>query len=59
MAEMDFYAEMIGQKPVTSLYIGGGTPTTLLERGLGKMIGHLREAFNLQCEIHLESHPTT
>jgi oxygen-independent coproporphyrinogen-3 oxidase len=56
-AEMDFYAELIGTKPVTSLYIGGGTPTTMLAGGLDEMIGHLRRVFNLQCDIHMESHP--
>ena len=57
ITEMNFYAEIIGKKPVTSLYIGGGTPTTMLDHDLGKMIGHLREEFNLQCDIHTESHP--
>ena len=56
-AEMDFYAEIVGNKPVTSLYIGGGTPTTMLDRGLEEMIGHVRTVFNLQCDIHMESHP--
>lgn len=56
-AEMDFYAELVGPKPVTSLYIGGGTPTTLLACGLDELIGHLRDVFNLQCDIHMESHP--
>lgn len=55
--EMDVYAGIMGAKPITSLYIGGGTPTTLLDRGLEEIIGHLREAFNLQCDIHMESHP--
>jgi coproporphyrinogen III oxidase-like Fe-S oxidoreductase len=54
--EMDFYADLIGKKPVTSLYIGGGTPTTMLDTGLGELIGHMREVFNLQCDIHMESH---
>jgi coproporphyrinogen III oxidase-like Fe-S oxidoreductase len=57
ITEMDFYAEIIGNKPVTSLYIGGGTPTTMLDSGLGKIIGHIRDVFNLQCDIHMESHP--
>ena len=55
--EMDFYANLIGNKPVTSLYIGGGTPTTMLHHGLGEILGHMRDVFNLQCEIHMESHP--
>ena len=56
-AEVDFYSDIVGNKPVTSLYIGGGTPTTMLDSGLGEMIGHIRDVFNLQCDIHMESHP--
>lgn len=56
-AEIDFYSEIAGRKPMTSLYIGGGTPTTMLDSGLGEIIEHVRNAFNLQCDIHMESHP--
>ena len=55
--EMDFYSQLARDKPITSLYIGGGTPTTMLHSGLGEIIGHMRHAFNLQCDIHMESHP--
>jgi menaquinone C8-methyltransferase len=55
--EIDVYAAMAGGKPVTSFYIGGGTPTTTLHHGLAEMIGHVRGAFSLQCDIHMESHP--
>jgi len=55
--EIDFYSGIVGRKPVTSFYIGGGTPTTMLHCGLTDMIGHIRDVFNLQCEIHMESHP--
>lgn len=57
VGEMDYYAALIGNKPITSLYIGGGTPTTMLNTGLQKIVDHLRRVFNLQCHIHLESHP--
>ena len=55
--EMDFYSDIMGNKPVTSVYIGGGTPTTMLDSGLDEMIGHIRASFNLQSDIHMESHP--
>ena len=32
--EIDFYSGLLGDKPVTSFYIGGGTPTTMLIAGL-------------------------
>jgi oxygen-independent coproporphyrinogen-3 oxidase len=55
--EMALYGDLVGNKPVTSLYIGGGTPTTLLHSGLDSLLGTLRSRFNLQCDIHMESHP--
>jgi len=55
--EIDIYSDIIGKKPVTSFYIGGGTPTTMLYSGLSDMIGHIYKVFNMQCDIHIESHP--
>lgn len=55
--EMDFYAQFIGGTPVTSIYIGGGSPTTMLECGLDEMIERMRDRFDLRCDIHMESHP--
>jgi oxygen-independent coproporphyrinogen-3 oxidase len=55
--EIDFYSDIVGNKPITSFYIGGGTPTTMLDTGLADMIGHIRDVLNVRCDIHLESHP--
>ena len=55
--ELDFYAGLVGDKPVTSFYIGGGTPTSMLHTGLAGIIRHAQDVLNLQCDIHLESHP--
>jgi coproporphyrinogen III oxidase-like Fe-S oxidoreductase len=55
--EIDFYADIVGKRPITSFYIGGGTPTTMLHSGLADIIGHMRGVLNLQCDIHMESHP--
>jgi coproporphyrinogen III oxidase-like Fe-S oxidoreductase len=55
--EIDFYSGIIGDKPVTSFYIGGGTPTTMLNSGLGDILDHIFNNFNMQCDIHMESHP--
>ncbi len=55
--EVDFYADLAGDRAITSFYIGGGTPTTLLDRGLAGIIERIRGAFNFQCDIHMESHP--
>jgi len=55
--EIDFYSDIVGNKPVTSLYIGGGTPTTMLNHGIEDILMHIYDRFNMQCEIHMESHP--
>ena len=55
--EVDFYADLVGDRAITSFYIGGGTPTTLLHRGLAGIVERIRGAFNLQCDLHMESHP--
>jgi oxygen-independent coproporphyrinogen-3 oxidase len=55
--EIELYSGLLGSKPVTSFYIGGGTPTTMLHEGLGSILENVYKKFNMQCEIHLESHP--
>ncbi len=55
--EIDVYAGIVGNRPVTSLYIGGGTPTTMLHNGIEDILTHLKSRLNIQCDIHMESHP--
>lgn len=55
--EIDFYADIVGNRPVTSLYIGGGTPTTMLHNGLPEILEHLYKTFHMECFIHMECHP--
>jgi len=55
--EIDFYAPMLTNKPITNFYIGGGTPTTMVGRGIAEIINHVYKRFNMQCQIHMESHP--
>ncbi|MBN1641386.1 MAG: radical SAM protein [Anaerolineae bacterium] len=57
LQEIDAYAPLIGDRPVTSFYIGGGTPTTMLYDGLDQILAHVFEVLNVQCGIHMESHP--
>ncbi|MBM4429149.1 MAG: radical SAM protein, partial [Chloroflexi bacterium] len=57
MREVDMYAAQLGDKPVTSFYIGGGTPTTMLHTGLPDLLDHIYRSLNMRCDIHLESHP--
>ncbi len=55
--EIDIYAGLIGDTPVTSFYIGGGTPTTMLHDGLPDILEHVFDSFNMRCDVHMESHP--
>lgn len=57
MKEIDSYIPLLGNKPITTFYIGGGTPTTMIGQGLEEIIGHIYRNFNMQCHVHLESHP--
>lgn len=57
MRETDYYTAIAGDRPVTSFYIGGGTPTTMINNGLEEIIGHIYRSFNMQCSVHIESHP--
>ena len=55
--EINLYSEVVGDRPVTSFYIGGGTPTTMLSSGIEESLEYIFKAFNMQCGIHMESHP--
>ncbi|MFC1572240.1 coproporphyrinogen-III oxidase family protein [Candidatus Eisenbacteria bacterium] len=55
--EIAFYSGVVGSRPVTSLYIGGGTPTTMLDGGLADILGCIHDAFDVRCGVHMESHP--
>ena len=57
LSEIDSYADLAGKRPVTSFYIGGGTPTTMLYSGLDRILDRVFKAFNMRCGIHMESHP--
>jgi oxygen-independent coproporphyrinogen-3 oxidase len=57
MKETDYYASMLKGKPVTSFYIGGGTPTTMLGKGIDAIINHIYSRFDMHCHVHMESHP--
>jgi coproporphyrinogen III oxidase-like Fe-S oxidoreductase len=55
--EIENYARLIRDIPITSFYIGGGTPTTMLFSGLEEILNQIYCSFKMQCEIHMESHP--
>jgi oxygen-independent coproporphyrinogen-3 oxidase len=55
--EIDLYGSVVGDRPVTSFYIGGGTPTVMLDHGLDRIIRHISDTFQMRCGVHMESHP--
>jgi coproporphyrinogen III oxidase-like Fe-S oxidoreductase len=55
--EVDTYQRWLKDTPITSFYIGGGTPTTMLENGLEEILAHIYRSFDMRCGIHMESHP--
>ncbi len=58
LKEIDRYAAIVGDLPVTSFYVGGGTPTTMLHAGLPRVLEAIYRRLNMQCGIHMESHPS-
>jgi len=55
--EIEKYAGLVADKTISSFYIGGGTPTTMLGNGIEDIISAIYKHFNMQCAIHIESHP--
>ena len=57
LAEVDWWAEAIGPAEVTSIYIGGGTPTLALG-GVARVLERVRKRFRLTGDICIETNPT-
>jgi coproporphyrinogen III oxidase-like Fe-S oxidoreductase len=57
LKEIDCYIPFIKSIPVKSFYIGGGTPTTMLAKGIEAIISHIYKHLNMNCHVHMESHP--
>ena len=56
LAEIDWWADKIGPAKVTSIYIGGGTPTLALE-SVDAVLEHIRKRFRLTGDICIETNP--
>lgn len=61
--EISLYGELnhFDDQPVTTVYFGGGTPTTLSPRQLKTILAMVRETFVLdqRAEVSIEAHPGT
>lgn len=56
IAEVDRWADAIGPAEISSVYIGGGTPTLALD-GVAKVLARVRERFRLTGDICIETGP--
>lgn len=61
ICEITNYANMFSDKTVTSIFIGGGTPTILDESIIKKIISKIKTNYKLSknCEITIEANPET
>lgn len=56
MSEIDWWADATGHPRITSIYIGGGTPTLAMD-SVGKILEHVRSRFRLTGDICIETNP--
>ena len=56
LAEVDWWANTIGPAEITSVYIGGGTPTLALD-SITRVLARVRERFRLTGDICIETNP--
>lgn len=56
IAEVDWWADTIGPANITSVYIGGGTPTLALG-GIARVLSRVRERFHITGDVCIETNP--
>jgi coproporphyrinogen III oxidase-like Fe-S oxidoreductase len=56
LAEVDWWANTVGPAEITSVYIGGGTPTLALG-SVARVLARVRERFRLTGDICIETNP--
>jgi coproporphyrinogen III oxidase-like Fe-S oxidoreductase len=56
LAEVDWWANAVGPAEITSVYIGGGTPTLALD-SVARVLKRVRERFRLTGDICIETNP--
>ena len=56
LAEVDWWADRIGPTEITSIYIGGGTPTLALS-SIEQVLLRIRQRFQLNGDICIETNP--
>ena len=54
--EIDIYKDMLPDVNIDSLYVGGGTPTIMVD-GLVDILSHAKKSFSIQSDICIEANP--
>lgn len=57
LREIEFYRERLGRIEITSVYVGGGTPTNLIDE-LFEIVFSLRKNFEITGELAIETTPS-
>jgi coproporphyrinogen III oxidase-like Fe-S oxidoreductase len=57
LREVNWWADKIGPVKITSIYIGGGTPTLALE-SIAKILALIRKKFRVTGDVCIETNPT-
>ena len=61
ISEMEHFAGLVGKKPLSSIFFGGGTPSTMKPKTVAGIIEHAERLWGFQndIEITLEANPTS
>ncbi len=54
LKEIELYAQKLGKIKISSIYIGGGTPTNIIDE-LGLVLEKIKKEFNVKEEIAIET----
>jgi oxygen-independent coproporphyrinogen-3 oxidase len=59
--DFDAQAVAVGARPLTSVFLGGGTPSLFSPAAIGRLIEHVRSTLGLedQAEVTMEANPGT
>jgi oxygen-independent coproporphyrinogen-3 oxidase len=57
--EVDFRKDYLGKETISTIYLGGGTPSVLSASEISSILDHIRCNFNIEkdCEITIEINP--
>jgi oxygen-independent coproporphyrinogen-3 oxidase len=56
LAEVDRWADAVGPTEITSVYVGGGTPTLALD-SVARILARVRERFEVTGDVCIETNP--